>query len=237
MTNMNESVGGFLKRGLDATTVYRLVKLMSSDYTKWPAYKTGVMDAEGKIITPKKERTKEQKESFTLLHRLIRNIKNLISKLPFGKSLFGSLTAAYFLLREAHTNPFGRNLTERFEEFQEEQGQFLRDLYEICESDLIDAERELQENTTTAAVQIADKPMHFDWKPTKMMGMRVFDVDTNYYMKSKDGKRKYDKYSKYVGEDANGEEIRQYAINHPKRGIILRDSRSGSMTFLRKPRK
>jgi len=227
-----KTIGGKVVRAVDTITILRFVKLVSTPFDKWPAYRSGVIDENGNTLVYKKDRTEDQKSSFTMFHRLARNIKRLISKIPFGGSILGSFAAAMFLIRESQHNPFGRNLQERWEHFLEHDEQFIRDAFEIFESQMKD---ELQESTTTAAVQGVSYPMSIDYKPDTFMGMKVFDVDTERYMKSRQGKRKYTKYSSYVGSDEVGESIRQYGRSYPKSGIILRDSKSGSMTFLRKP--
>lgn len=227
-----KTIGGKIVRAVDTVTILRFVKLVSTPFEKWPAYKSGVIDENGNTIVHKGERTDEQKASFTMFHRLARNIKRLIAKIPFGGTILGSFAAAMFLIRESQHNPFGRNLQERWEHFLDNDEQFIRDAFEIFQSQI---ETDLQESTTTAAVQGVSYPMSMDYKPDSFMGIKVFDVDTERYMKSRKGKRKYTKYSSYVGNDDTGESIRQYGRKYPKSGIILRDSKSGSMVFLRKP--
>ena len=88
--------------------------------------------------------------------------------------------------------------------------------------------------TTTAQVALSKFPLTFEPKD-KFMGMKVFDVDTDRYMKSRLGKKKYTRYSRYVGEDEVGETIRAYGRKYPKEGIILRDVTTSQMIFLRRP--
>lgn len=66
-------------------------------------------------------------------------------------------------------------------------------------------------------------------------GTPVFEVDTDKWMKSRFGKNRYHRYSKYVGEDETGEEIRQHGRTQRKSDIILKDQATGAMTwFLRR---
>jgi hypothetical protein len=68
-------------------------------------------------------------------------------------------------------------------------------------------------------------------------GHKVFEVDTDKWMKSRFGKNRYHRYSRYVGEDEGGEEIRQYGRGNKKADIILKDQATGAMTwFLRRKR-
>lgn len=61
----------------------------------------------------------------------------------------------------------------------------------------------------------------------------VFVVDTQRFNQARLGKKKYLKYEKYVGNDEVGDAIRQYGRKYPKRPIILQDSKTDAMIFLR----
>ena len=89
---------------------------------------------------------------------------------------------------------------------------------------------DLSAATTTSDVALVDKPMNF-------AGQRVFKVPTQTFMKARMGKKKYTKWHNYVGEAENAEEIRSYALKNPKAAIILQDSQTGSMMYLRYGRK
>jgi hypothetical protein len=66
-------------------------------------------------------------------------------------------------------------------------------------------------------------------------GSPVFEVDTDAWMKSRFGKNRYHRYSKYVGEGGTGEKIRQHGRTQRKDDIILKDQATGAMTwFLRR---
>jgi hypothetical protein len=61
----------------------------------------------------------------------------------------------------------------------------------------------------------------------------VFNVDPDTFIKAKVGKGRFDRYSKFVGEDEYGEKIRQYGREYPKMPVILKDKNSGQLCFLR----
>lgn len=63
---------------------------------------------------------------------------------------------------------------------------------------------------------------------------RVYTVDSDRFYKSMQGKNKYHKYDKYVGSDEVGESIRQYGRANPSKPIILKDSTTGSMIYLKR---
>ena len=221
---------------VDLASIMRIITLITIPFKHWTAYKTGVIDENGKTIKKRRDRkTKEEKDSFTIFHRFVRNIKRIIGFIPFGKTILGSLAASLFLIREYQEHPFDndqRALTERFNKFWEENEEFITELYEVYEDEFNNLLTEAA--TTTAQVAISKFPLTFEPKD-RFMGMKVFDVDTDRYMKSRLGKKKYSRYSRYVGEDEVGETIRAYGRKYPKEGILLRDVSTSQMIFLRRP--
>ena len=222
---------------VDLASIMRIITLITIPFKHWTAFKTGVIDKDGKTLKKRRDRkTREEKDSFTMFHRFVRNIKRIIGFIPFGKTIIGSLAASLFLLREYQEHPFDndqRALLERFNKFWEENEEFITELYEVYEDDFNNLLTE-EAQTTTAQVALSKFPLTFEPKD-KFMGMKVFDVDTDRYMKSRLGKKKYTRYSRYVGEDEVGENIRAFGRKYPKDGIILRDVSTSQMIFLRRP--
>lgn len=70
-------------------------------------------------------------------------------------------------------------------------------------------------------------------KRDKFAGHEVFEVDSDTFHKCRFGKKKYKHWLKYVGEDTLGHTIRDYGRKNPRRPIVIKDSRTGSMMFLR----
>jgi hypothetical protein len=68
---------------------------------------------------------------------------------------------------------------------------------------------------------------------TEFAGAPVFDVDMDTLMKSRFGKNRYHRYSKYVGEDETGEAIRKTGRETAK-DIVLKDKGTGTMMYLRR---
>lgn len=65
-------------------------------------------------------------------------------------------------------------------------------------------------------------------------GARVFEVDMDSVMKSRFGKNRYHRYSKYVGTHENAEAIRQHGRDRKSGDIVLKDSTTQVMTYLRR---
>lgn len=89
-------------RILDTAIALRIIYLLVTPIEKTDAFKLGLIDQDGKTI--KKATTKEEKNSTSMLHRLVWNLKRLISMVPGGSTKIGSLTAAYLLMKEAYEN-------------------------------------------------------------------------------------------------------------------------------------
>ena len=231
------TVGKKVLKAVDLVSIMRILTLLTIPFEHWAAYKTGVIDKDGKTLKKRRDReTPDEKNSFTIFHKFVRNIKRVIRFIPFGKTILGSLAASLFLIREYQEHPFDSDentLLERFNEFWEENEEFITELYEVYQDDFDNLLTE-EAQTTTAQVAISKFPITFEPKD-RFMGMKVFDVDTDRYMKSRLGKKKYTRYSRYVGEDEVRENIRAFGRKHPKEGILLRDVSTNHMIFLRRP--
>ena len=98
-------------RAIDLFVTYRFIKLLVTPFEKTDAYKLGVIDKDGNRIMPppvgglrqtKPEplRTTEEKNSYTILHKLVFNIKKIFSKVPGLRTKLGTYAAALFLLKD-----------------------------------------------------------------------------------------------------------------------------------------
>jgi hypothetical protein len=65
-------------------------------------------------------------------------------------------------------------------------------------------------------------------------GAAVFEVDMDRLHKSRFGKNRYHRYSRYVGEDDIGQAIRAHGRSRKSGDIILKDSKTAVMTYLRR---
>ena len=91
---------------IDAFITFRFLKLLVTPFNKTEAFKLGIIDERGKVLRKYKtlERVAER-QAYTILHRLVFNIKKLLEKLPGGKSRLASYAAALFLIKE-HVNQY-----------------------------------------------------------------------------------------------------------------------------------
>ena len=94
-------------RAIDLFVTYRFLKLLTTPFEKQDAYKLGIIDENGnRIRKPKSTRpavelaTTELKNSYTILHKLVFNIKKIFAKVPGLRTKVGTYAAALFLLKD-----------------------------------------------------------------------------------------------------------------------------------------
>ena len=90
-----------MSRAIDLFVTYRFLKLLVTPWKKQEAYKQGIIDDKGKALKKARDLTTEaERESFTLLHRLVFNCKRIMSKIPLVRTQLGTYATALFLLKE-----------------------------------------------------------------------------------------------------------------------------------------
>ena len=100
-----------MSRAIDLFVTYRFLKLLVTPWKKQEAYKLGIIDKDGKTLIKSKDFEREdQRTAFTLLHRLVFNLKRIMMKIPFVRSQLGTYATALFLLKEHYKI---ENLPER----------------------------------------------------------------------------------------------------------------------------
>jgi hypothetical protein len=99
-------------RAIDLFVTYRFIKLLVTPFKDTDAYKLGIIDENGNRVippkpkvgvwnrTPKPLRTSEEKNAYTVLHKLVFNIKKLFAKVPGLRTKLGTYAAALFLLKD-----------------------------------------------------------------------------------------------------------------------------------------
>ena len=92
---------------IDLFVTYRFLKLLTTPFKKTEAFKLGIIDKDGhRILKPKstepevKLNTTQQKNAYTILHKLVFNIKKLFNKVPGLRTKVGTYAAALFLLKD-----------------------------------------------------------------------------------------------------------------------------------------
>ena len=98
-------------RAIDLFVTYRFIKLLTTPFEKTDAYKLGIIDEKGNRVMPPPiagvRQTKPatlgttaEKNAYTILHKLVFNIKKLFSRVPGLRTKVGTYAAALFLLKD-----------------------------------------------------------------------------------------------------------------------------------------
>ena len=131
-------------RAVDLFVTYRFLKLLTTPFEKTEAYKKGIIDKDGNRVmkqtarnTPKEVavrlNTPDLKNSYTILHKLIFNIKKLFAKVPGLRTKVGTYAAALFLLKDT------------FKEHVEDPDMFEKEFMKYLKENKIELDREISE--------------------------------------------------------------------------------------------
>ena len=93
--NLNEG------QAIDLFVAYRFLRILTTPWEDQEAFKLGIIDQNGRLLKKANElKTPEEKKSFTLLHRLIFNLKRILHKIPGVRTKIGTYATALFLLKQ-----------------------------------------------------------------------------------------------------------------------------------------
>tara|TARA_Y100001963_G_scaffold76293_1_gene105821 strand:- start:554 stop:1159 length:606 start_codon:yes stop_codon:yes gene_type:complete len=93
-------------RAIDLFVTYRFIKLLVTPFNKTDAYDLGIIDEKGNrqlepgTNRPTTLRTIDEKNAYTILHKLVFNIKKIFEKVPGLRTKLGTYAAALFLLKD-----------------------------------------------------------------------------------------------------------------------------------------
>ena len=221
--------------------VYQFIKKLVTPFEKTDAFKLGIIDKNGKILKKRRDlEGSKEKEAYTLSDTLVWNIKKLIGKIPGGKSKIASYAAALFLIKE-QTGEYKIDDEEIELQFFDQFEKMYNGDLEFESSTLNRLQRTLDEDTpttTTGGMAYRDKPLDLGKPPKglvkkKFGGVDVFGIDPSLFGRSILGKKKYGRYKSYVGEDEIGKYITAWARKYPNKPIIVMDSITGFMKYIR----
>jgi len=98
---------GIIKRAGDLVYTFRFLTLLTTPFEETSAYKAGIIDKDGKknkdFSINKSEDRDMYKNYYTPFHRLVFNVKRLMSQAPGGSSRIASYAAALFLIKENYS--------------------------------------------------------------------------------------------------------------------------------------
>jgi len=93
-------------RAIDLFVTYRFIKLLVTPFNKTEAFQLGIIDEDGNrqlepgTNKPTTLRTIDEKNAYTILHKLVFNIKKIFAKVPGLRTKLGTYAAALFLLKD-----------------------------------------------------------------------------------------------------------------------------------------
>ena len=88
-------------RAIDLLITYRIMKLLVTPFNKQEAFKYGIIDKQGKVLRPFRTIQKTaEKQSYTILHRFVFNLKRILQKVGLGGRLGTFAIALATLIRE-----------------------------------------------------------------------------------------------------------------------------------------
>ena len=155
---------------VDLFLVYQFVRRLATPFTKWDAYKQGIIDDKGNVLIKKKDRDPQQKKAFGVFDIMVRNMKRLLAKVPGGGSKLASYAAALFLIKEYNHFSDDSLLTEDLTDEQLKESLLLfndRYVNYINESMNVKA---LNEKAETFLAMVEDKGPC--WSTHKQVGMK-----------------------------------------------------------------
>ena len=94
-------------RAIDLFVTYRFIKLLTTPFNRTEAFKLGIIDKDGnRILQPNSTQpavelaTAQLQNAYTVLHKLVFNIKKIFEKVPGLRTKVGTYAAALFLLKD-----------------------------------------------------------------------------------------------------------------------------------------
>ena len=143
---------------VDLFLVYQMIRRLATPFTEWKAFKTGVIDADGNIITPKENRSRDQKDSFGKYDLMILKLKKLLSKIPGGGTRIASYAAALWLIKEHNAFTESDSIESLTEEAMDESIQIFSETYSDYTTYLDDV------NTKNELTELFDAVYSIRWK-------------------------------------------------------------------------
>ena len=82
---MAELKEGLVGGAMNLYFIYKFLRILTTPWESTDAFKLGIIDEKGTILKKHKTLLKiEEKEAYTMMHRLVWKLKRLMEKVPFG---------------------------------------------------------------------------------------------------------------------------------------------------------
>ena len=160
-----------MSRAVDLLITYRIMKILVTPFNKQEAFKYGIIDDKGKVLRPFRtiSGTKE-KQSYTILHRFVFNLKRILQKAGLGGKLGTFAVALATLIRE-------------HQEFEEHQKLIESTVIKYLKQENLYSELLQEEGDIVGYVPLNDEPVN-----------RCFGIDCNEMGNKLVEEKEYAKY-------------------------------------------
>lgn len=103
-------------RFVDSVITYRILRMLVTPFDSTEAFKLGIIDSKGKELKKMTQlNTDNEREAYTILHRMVYRIKRIIEKVPIDNKKLSSFAAALSLIKEyAHAESEPVNIEQMF---------------------------------------------------------------------------------------------------------------------------
>ena len=151
---------------VDIFLIYQFLRRLTTPFEKWEAFKAGVIDRDGNILIPAKDRDRKEKESFGKFDLMVLKLKKMLAKVPGGSTRLASFAAALYLIKEGdEAIEFADTITE--DELLEQLNVYIPLVERHCN---INDRFDLFEETTQAASNVVDHSTSMGKKLKKNKG-------------------------------------------------------------------
>jgi hypothetical protein len=90
-----------MTRFVDSLIAYRILRMLTTAFEDTDAYRLGIIDEKGKELKKMSQlNSANEKDAYSILHRMIFRIKRIIEKVPVDNKKLVSFTAALALIKE-----------------------------------------------------------------------------------------------------------------------------------------
>jgi len=94
-----------MTRFVDSIIAYRILRMLTTPFEDTDAYRLGIIDKKGKELKRMSQlNSADEKDAYSILHRMIFRIKRIIEKVPLENKKLLSFTAALALIKENYYN-------------------------------------------------------------------------------------------------------------------------------------
>jgi hypothetical protein len=90
-----------MSRFVDSIIAYRILRMLVTPFDQTDAFRLGIVDEKGKELKKMKDlNSVDEKDAYSILHRMIFRIKRIIEKIPTENKKLASFAAALSLIKE-----------------------------------------------------------------------------------------------------------------------------------------